>query len=84
MSAKLMREFAERVGMSCAQQELIPWGTGYPVLMDCMSTIINSPNRLCVIIENRRFMEEAATIRRISELAGTPASRAPRAAGSTD
>jgi hypothetical protein len=49
-----------------------------------MSTIINSPNRLCVIIENRRFMEEAATIRRISELAGTPASRAPRAAGSTD
>ena len=84
MSAKAMREFAERVRMSCAQQELIPWGTGYPVLMDCMSTIINAPNQPCVIIENRRFMEEAATIRRISELAGTPASRAPRAAGSTD
>src|SRR5262249_43782097 len=28
MSAKAMREFAERVRMSCAQQELIPWGTG--------------------------------------------------------
>ena len=72
MSAKAMREFAERVGMSCAQQELIPWGTGYPVLMDCMSTIINAPNQPCVIIENRRFMEEAATIRRISKLARPP------------
>ena len=69
MSAKAMREFADRVGMSCAQQELIPWGTtGWPVLVDCMSTIINGRNRPCVIVENRRFMEEAAMIRRISEL----------------
>jgi SAM-dependent methyltransferase len=69
MSAKAMRQFAERVGMSCAQQELIPWGPGYPGLLDCMSTIINAPSQPCVIIENRRFMEEAATIKRISELA---------------
>jgi SAM-dependent methyltransferase len=27
MSARAMREFAERVGMSCVQQELIPWST---------------------------------------------------------
>lgn len=69
MSAKAMRKFAERVGMSCVQQELVPWGPGYPVLIDCMSTIINASNHPCVIIENRRFMEEAATIKRISELA---------------
>lgn len=69
MSAKAMRKFAERVGMSCVQQELIPWGTGWPFLMDCMSTIINAPDRPCVIVENRRFVEEAAIIRRMSELA---------------
>jgi ubiquinone/menaquinone biosynthesis C-methylase UbiE len=71
MSAKAMRQFAERVGMSCAQQELVPW-YDYSVLIDCMSTIINAPNHPCVIIENRRFMEEAATIKRISELARPP------------
>jgi SAM-dependent methyltransferase len=71
MSAKAMRKFAERVGMSCAQQELIPWDTGSPFLMDCMSTIINAPDRPCVIVENRRFVEEQAMIKRISELAHT-------------
>jgi SAM-dependent methyltransferase len=68
MSASAMRSFAERVHMSCAQQELVPWGSGWPILMDCMSTIINSPNRRCIIVENWRFMEEAAMIRRISQL----------------
>lgn len=69
MSAKLMRAFADRAGMSCVQQELIPWGNiGYPVLIDCMSTIVNAPGRPCTVIENRRFMEEASAIKRISEL----------------
>ena len=27
-----------------------------------MSTIVNAPDRPCVIVENRRFMEEAAMI----------------------
>jgi ubiquinone/menaquinone biosynthesis C-methylase UbiE len=67
MSAKAMREFAERVGMSCVQQELIPWGTG-PVLIDCMSIIINARNRPCTIVENKRFLTETLMIRRISEL----------------
>jgi SAM-dependent methyltransferase len=61
MSAKAMCRFVERVGMSCAQQELIPWGTGWPFLIDCLSTIVNAPNRPCVIVENTRFMDEAAT-----------------------
>jgi SAM-dependent methyltransferase len=67
MSAKAMREFAERVGMSCVQQELIPWGTG-PVLIDCMSIIVNARNRPCTIVKNRRFLTETLMIRRISEL----------------
>jgi SAM-dependent methyltransferase len=70
MSATLMREFTDRAGMSCVQQELIPWGyTGWPVLIDCMSTIVNAPGRPCAVIENRRFMEEASMIRRIDSLA---------------
>jgi SAM-dependent methyltransferase len=69
MSAKLMREFTDRAGMSCVQQELIPWGyTGWPILIDCMSTIINAPSRPCTIVENKRFMEEASMIRRIDGL----------------
>jgi SAM-dependent methyltransferase len=68
MTAKTMRKFAERAGMSCVQQELVPWGTGWPFLLDCMSTIINAPDRSCVIIENQDFMQEAAMIRRVSEL----------------
>jgi SAM-dependent methyltransferase len=65
MSADKMREFAERSGMSCLQQEIVPWGNG-PTLIDCMSTIINRSGKECVVIENHRFMEEAAAIKRIS------------------
>ena len=66
MSADKMREFVERSGMSCLQQELVPWGDGWPMLIDCMSTIINRPGKECVVIENHRFMEEAVAIKRIS------------------
>jgi SAM-dependent methyltransferase len=74
MSAAKMREFASRSRMSCLQQELIPWGNGWPVLLDCMSTIINRPGADCVVVENPRFMEEAAAIKRIS--ACIPSNRA--------
>ncbi|HKO04467.1 MAG TPA: class I SAM-dependent methyltransferase [Candidatus Acidoferrales bacterium] len=69
MSAAKMREFAERARMSCVQQELVPWGKGWPLPIDCMSTLINEAGRPCVVIENRRFMEEAAAIKRTSSLA---------------
>jgi len=72
MSAEEMRKFAKRAGMSCALQELIPWGTGWPILIDCISTIINARDRQCVVVENPRFTEEAAMIRRVSELAESP------------
>jgi SAM-dependent methyltransferase len=66
MSADKMREFVVRSGMSCLQQEIVPWGNGWPMLIDCMSTIINTSGKECVVIENHRFMEEAAAIKRIS------------------
>jgi SAM-dependent methyltransferase len=66
MSADKMRAFAERSGMSCLQQELAPWEQSWPMLLDCMSTIVNRSGKECVVIENHRFMEEAAAIKRIS------------------
>jgi len=65
MSADKMRKFAERSGVSCLQQEIVPWGN-MSKLIDCMSTIINRSGTECVIIKNHRFMEEAAAIKRIS------------------
>jgi len=64
MSADKMRKFVARSGMSCLQQEIVPWENG--PLIDCMSTIINRSGKECIVIENRRFMEEAAAIKRIS------------------
>jgi ubiquinone/menaquinone biosynthesis C-methylase UbiE len=66
MSADKMREFADRSGMSCLHQELVPWEQSWPMLLDCMSTIVNRSGKECVVIENHRFMEEAAAIKRIS------------------
>jgi hypothetical protein len=66
MSADKMRAFAERSGMSCLHQELVPWEQSWPMLLDCMSTIVNRSGKECVVIENHRFMEEAAAIKRIS------------------
>jgi SAM-dependent methyltransferase len=68
MSAEKMRVFAERNGMSCIQQEIIPWGNGWPELIDCISTILNRPGEQTVVMQNRRFMQEAASIRRISSI----------------
>ena len=68
MSAEKMRTFVEGAGMMCVQQEIVPWGTGWPLMIDCMSTIVNTPGNQCHVIRNPRFMEEAAAIKRISSL----------------
>jgi len=68
MSAAKMRKFAESAGMTCAQQEVVPWGTRWPLMIDCMSTLVNTPGGPSVVVENPRFMEEAAAIKRISLL----------------
>lgn len=65
MSAGKMRAFAECSRMSCLQQEIVPWGNGSTPI-DCLSTLINRPGVEGVTLENHRFMEEAAAIKRIS------------------
>jgi SAM-dependent methyltransferase len=82
MSAGLMREFAGRAGMSCLQQELVPWGPGWPLLIDCMTTLVNRPGVACAVIENHRFLEEAAAVKRISATFEAVPAVASRAAGS--
>jgi SAM-dependent methyltransferase len=71
MSAEKMRTLAGGAGMMCVQQEIVPWGTGWPRMIDCMSTIANTPGNQCHVVRNPRFMEEAAAIKRISSY--TPA-----------
>jgi ubiquinone/menaquinone biosynthesis C-methylase UbiE len=67
MSANRMLEFVAGVGMSCIQQEIVPWGSsGWPVLIDCMSTIVNASGKECMTFENWRFREEAAATKRIA------------------
>jgi SAM-dependent methyltransferase len=66
MSAAKMREFAERSGMSCLQQELITWGHNPSLLLDCMSILVRRPGSECAVMENYQFMNEAARIKRIS------------------
>lgn len=68
MSALKMRQFVGRSGMSCLQQELVPWGMGWPMLIDCMTTILNVSGKECAVFENHRFMDEAAAIKRIASL----------------
>ncbi len=65
VSAQKMRRFVEQAGMMCLQQELVPWGR-WPLLIDCISTIVNTPGNQCHVVKNRRFMREAASIKRIS------------------
>jgi ubiquinone/menaquinone biosynthesis C-methylase UbiE len=72
MSAEKMRTFVKDAGMMCVQQEIIPWGTPRWLMIDCISTIVNSPGNQCHVIRNPRFMEEAVSIKRISSLSSIP------------
>jgi hypothetical protein len=59
----------EGAGMTCVQQETVPWGTGWPLMTDCFSTIVNvRGGNQCFVFGNPRFMEEAAAIKRISSV----------------
>ena len=68
MSAEKMRTFVEGAGMTCIQQEIVPWVAGWPLMIDCMSTIVNTPGNRCHVFSNPRFMDEAAAIKRIASL----------------
>jgi len=51
--------------MSCLIQETVPWGKSSEEI-DCLTTLVNKPGIDCQVISNHLFMEEAATIKRIS------------------
>ena len=68
MSADKMRAFVEGAGMMCVQQEIVPWEPGWPLMIDCFTTIVNTPGNQCHFVRNPRFMEEAAAIKHISSL----------------
>ena len=69
MSARLFEEYCENAGLQCIGQEVINWGG--EILNDCFSLFTprdspwKRPNR---VVHNKRFMEEAARLRLISEL----------------
>jgi hypothetical protein len=72
VEAGAVESMAQRHGLQCIGQEIVPWGTKR-VLLDCMSTLVRQgapaarPNRVVV---NRHFMQEAASQGRIAQLYG--------------
>jgi 2-polyprenyl-3-methyl-5-hydroxy-6-metoxy-1,4-benzoquinol methylase len=70
MTAELFAEHCDQAGLQCISQELVNWGTD-ELLIDCFSlftpknSIWMRPNN---IIENKDFMKEAASIKRLSQL----------------
>jgi len=68
MSAELMRLFCKRNGMSCVQQEIMPWVSSGPYPIDCLSTFVNVPDLATVAFQNDRFMEEARAVKRVATL----------------
>jgi SAM-dependent methyltransferase len=68
MSAATMDRFVRLYGMSCTKQELIAWLN--PLLIDCFTTIVNSPDLPREVIANREFMQEAKSIKAARGQAG--------------
>ncbi len=70
MSAKKMRLYAEKNGLTCISQELITWNTRC-FLIDCLSTIVKKESlgsRNNKIFVNATFMKEAKYLSKISQL----------------
>ena len=68
VSAETVRRAATAAGMSCVQQELIPWPDNWPRPIDCLSTLIHAPGLPCATFHNPRFVEEAAAIQHIAAM----------------
>lgn len=70
---------AERHGLRCLTQELVPWGTGR-TLIDCISTIVrigSTRDRGRHVIENRAFAAEAPALAALARANLPPAPVAP-------
>lgn len=68
MSAELFRQSCAENGICCLAQEIVGWGG--TVLSDCFSLFLNvAPSSSAVAIsENPTFMNEAQSMRRLSEI----------------
>ena len=73
MTAAVFAELCEAAGLACTGQELINWHM--EPLNDCLSLFTLPGSRFArenVVVENPRFMDEAAAIRAVAELYGAP------------
>jgi len=71
MTADLFGEFCRKAGLVCISQELVNWGC--TDLTDCLSLFTRNEtgdSSPAGRVENPSFMEEAANLRRVSELYG--------------
>ncbi len=70
MTAKLFELYCENAGLQCISQELINWGTNYPVPVDCFSlftrkdSIWTRPNK---VFANMSFTKETKYLAKLSE-----------------
>jgi SAM-dependent methyltransferase len=81
MTARLFEQFAREAGLVCIGQELLNWGVSR--LTDSISVFTLPGSRWArpnLVVENPKFMEEAAQAKRLGELyAATRAGQAKRA-----
>jgi hypothetical protein len=56
--------------MTSVQQELIPWGDGWPLPIDCFTTFVNLPDGPePLVMHNDRFMKEVSAVKRMVQSA---------------
>jgi ubiquinone/menaquinone biosynthesis C-methylase UbiE len=70
VDAKKVASFAERHGLRCVSQELVPWNTKR-LYIDCMSTIVRKDSPIAWknrVLRNATFMQEANNLLRLSSL----------------
>lgn len=70
VSAELVAELAERHGLRCIGQEIVPWGTRRAAI-DCFSTIVRQGSPLARanrVLRNPGFMQEVESLARLARL----------------
>jgi ubiquinone/menaquinone biosynthesis C-methylase UbiE len=71
VDAKRVEVLAEKHGVRCISQEIIPWVTNNTMFIDCMSTIVKSSSSLVRtnrIVRNAKFAREAQNLLQLSQL----------------
>jgi SAM-dependent methyltransferase len=68
MTASLMADFCTEAGLTCAAQEIIPWGQSHRAI-DCLTVFKKEAVRTQAsprILVNHRFLQEAADVKRLA------------------